>query len=205
MSRSAAAGNPDALPEPPDAPPASLPPLVSELVSIWRLHWEDDPRQPRHYPSGRYRFDAPHGEYPVTYGNRDQLATFREVYGDTRLIGPEQASRLLSHLAALRPLRLIPLDDARFLDVLEPRLDARLTTAIQYETTQRWSLALHSWYPDAEGLRYPSRHDVAEGRNYGLFLDRVQVDDLRWTNLGSLATLPRWCCMPPTNAGYKPA
>lgn len=57
---------------------------------MWRLHWEDDPRQPRRYPSGRYRFDAPRGEYPVTYGNRDQLATFREVYGDTRLIGPEQ-------------------------------------------------------------------------------------------------------------------
>lgn len=95
----------------------------------------------------------------------------------------------MSHLAALRPLRLIPLDDARFLDDLDPRLDARLTTAIQYETTQRWRLALHSWYPRAEGLRYPSRHNVAEGRNYCLFLDRVQIDDLRWTSLGPLATL----------------
>jgi hypothetical protein len=181
--------NPDALPEPPDSPPRSLPSLAEELVTVWRIHAEADPRTPRRYPTGRYRFDAPRGEFPVTYGNHDQLVTFREVYGDTRLIAAEQGARQLSHLASLRPLRLVRLDDPAILDALDPRLDQRLCTAKQYATTQRWSAALHRWYPRADGVRFPSRHSVATGLNYCLYLDRVVPTDLHWTCLGTLSAL----------------
>ncbi len=32
--------------------------------------------------SNRYRFDAPHAEYPVLYACASQVGTFAEVYGD---------------------------------------------------------------------------------------------------------------------------
>ncbi len=180
---------PDALPEPPDTPPAGLPPLVRELASAWRLHWEDDPLAPRRYPHGRYRFDAPDGEYPVTYGNRDRLACFLEVYGAMNLIAADQGGRLVSHLAVLRPLALVPLDDPATRRRLDPRLDARIATAIQYPVTQRWSRALHAWYPEADGLRYPSRH--ADGAlNYCFYLDRCGTPaDLRVDRQGRLDQL----------------
>ena len=148
----------DALPDPPTSPPPTLPPLVGDLASLWRLHWEDDPLAPRWHPRGKYRFDAPTGEYPVTYGNRDRLACFLEVYGMTGVVAAGQGSRLLSHLSALRPLHLVPLDDPAARRRLDPRLDARIATAIQYPVTQRWGRVLRDWYPQADGLRYPSRH-----------------------------------------------
>ena len=54
----------DLIPLPP-AQPAAIP-LVEEVVAVWRVHKEPDPRAPPRYPAGRYRFDAPAGEYPVT-------------------------------------------------------------------------------------------------------------------------------------------
>jgi hypothetical protein len=103
----------DRLPEPPEILPALVEP-VQEAVSLWRLHWGDEPLSLRRYPTGRYRFDAPAGEYPVTYGNKDRLACFAEVYGDARFIPAAEGERKLSFISALRPLWLIPLDDARF-------------------------------------------------------------------------------------------
>lgn len=165
----------DALPEPPGRRPAGLPALPREAVSLWRLHWEDDPLAPRRYPAGKYRFDAPAGEYPVTYGNRDRLACFAEVYGDLGLIPEAQGTRRLSLLSALRPLALAPLDDPAFRRRLDPRLDGRIATAKQYPATQRWSLALHTWFPEADGIRYTSRH-AERDHNYCLFLDRCGAD-----------------------------
>ena len=52
----------DRLPEPPERLPASFE-LVEEELSAWRLHCEEDPLEARRYPTGRYRFDAPAGEY----------------------------------------------------------------------------------------------------------------------------------------------
>lgn len=80
----------DRLPEPPDRLPVPFKPEEEEL-SAWRLHWEQDPLEARRYPTGRYRFDAPKGEYVALYCNADRLAVFAEVYGDVhpaeRLVG----------------------------------------------------------------------------------------------------------------------
>ena len=185
-----ATADPDRLPEPPDAPPASLPPLVRDLPTLWRLHREADPLTPRRYPTGRYRFDAPAGEYPVTYGNGDRLACFLEVYGGPSRIPATEGGRLLSQLIALRELRLVPLEDPATRRRLDPRLDGRIATALQYPVTQRWSRALHAWYPAADGLRYPSRHAGERALNYCLFLDRCGgAQDVRLHTLGALAEL----------------
>ncbi len=158
----------DRLPDPPLELPARIE-LADETVRLWRLHWEEDPLSPRRYPSGKYRFDAPSGEYPVTYGNRDRLGAFAEVYGDTRRIDSSQAARRLSLIVSRRPLRLVPLDNAPTQKRLG--LDGRINFSRQYPVTQRWSVALHTWLPETDGIRYLSRH-AAEQRNYCLFLDR---------------------------------
>ena len=162
----------DRLPEPPEILPAPVEP-VQEAVSLWRLHWGDEPFSLRRYPTGKFRFDAPAGEYPVTYGNKDRLACFAEVYGDARFIPAAEGERKLSFISALRPLWLIPLDDARFRSRLG--LDARITTAKQYAVTRRWSLRFHTWFPHVDGIRYSSRH-AGELHNYCLFLDRCATD-----------------------------
>jgi hypothetical protein len=46
----------DLIPLPPAQPAAIT--LIEEVVAVWRVHKEPDPR----YPTGRYRFDAPAGE-----------------------------------------------------------------------------------------------------------------------------------------------
>ena len=78
---------------PPAAPPAAIP-LVEDAIAVWRVHKERDPRRPPRYPAGKYRFDAPTSQYPVTYGNVDRLACFAEVYGDRRQILADQATRV---------------------------------------------------------------------------------------------------------------
>jgi hypothetical protein len=52
----------DRLPEPPERLPAPFE-LAEEELFAWRLHREEDPLEARRHPSGRYRFDAPSGEY----------------------------------------------------------------------------------------------------------------------------------------------
>jgi len=164
------AGQPltDVLPEPPTEAPAAIA-LVTEAVSAWRLHWEVDPLRPPLRTTGVYRFDAPAGEFPVLYANRDRLACFAEVYGDTGTIEASQGPRHLSLVSALRPLRLVALDDA--LTRRRCGLDGRIGTAKQYAVTQQWSRSFHVWFPEADGLRYSSRH-AGEQHNYALFLDR---------------------------------
>ena len=174
----------DLIPLPPAALPAAIP-LVEEVIAIWRVHQEPDPRTPPRYPTGRYRFDAPAGQYPVTYGNVDRLACFAEVYGDRRQILADQATRSLSLLIARRPLRLVTLDEARVFLALE--LDARINTTRRYDRTQPWSLALHTWLPDADGIRFSGRK-AGTLPNYCLFLDRC-ADDLDLYTQGQLRDL----------------
>lgn len=81
--------NGDRLPEPSKRLSAPFD-LTEEEVSVWRLHWEEDPLEARHYPAGRHRFDAPSGEYASLYCNADRLAVFAEVYGDVRVIEANQ-------------------------------------------------------------------------------------------------------------------
>ena len=174
------------LPEPPARLLAPVTP-VEEVVSLWRLHWEEDPLHPRYYPTGKYRFDAPAGEYPTLYGNQDALGAFAEVYGDVGIIEAGQAARRLSVISARRPLRLIPLDDPHVLRRLG--LDARINVSKEYDRTQRWGLALYRGVPAADGIRYVSRHAVRH-LNYCLFLDRCGPD-LSVNVLGAIEDLRR--------------
>jgi hypothetical protein len=174
------------LPAPPSEPPGELPDLSEEtLSSSWRIHTEEDPRDPRRYPQGRWRFDAPAGEYAVTYVNLDPYAAFAEVYGDTRSIAPNQADRLFSSIWSERALRVVALDDPEVLAALG--LDLRISAAVEYPTTMAWSRALHEWYPQADGIRYLGRHATIK-LNYGLFLDRC-AEDLDFATDGKLGDL----------------
>ena len=174
----------DRLLEPPDRPPARFG-LVDEKLSTWRLHWEEDPLEARLYRTGIYRFDAPSGEYAALYCNADRLAVFAEVYGDVQLIEDEQKRRRLSHIISESILRLIPLDDPGTQKRLG--LDGRIGMSKQYPATQRWALALHRWCPEADGIRYLSRH-AGENRNYCLFPERC-AEKLRVEEHGEISTL----------------
>lgn len=98
--------SPEAIPWPGERP-AQLPPLEPELLAdTWRLHWEPDPILVRRYPTGRYRCDAPAGQFSVTYVNDDRLAVFAETYAQgSRLLAKSEADRLRSRLWSTRQLR----------------------------------------------------------------------------------------------------
>ena len=147
---------------------------VAEDLVVFRLHWDANPLRPKRHPHGRYRFDAPRdgAEYPVTYANLADHGAFAEVYGDTQLISERETDRRLGTLIANRPLRLIALDDPTVQKTL--RLDGRIAMSKQYATTMLWSRALHRWFPDADGIRYASRHAGGQFPNFCQFLDRCR-------------------------------
>lgn len=182
------AADPNYIPDPPPSAPKRLPKLVPDSPKeLWRLHWEADPRRPRRYAYGKFRFDAPAGEYSVTYANEDQSACFAEVYGDEQEIPPSQLERRLGRLTYARPLRLVPLDDGEALKALHPKLDLNISASTRYARTRAWSLALHAWYEDADGLLYLGRH-ATQRLNRCLFLDRC-AKDLIYEPVGKLQDL----------------
>ena len=162
------------VPYPPDQPPPALPRLKRQrLDASWRLHWEPNPlRRKRHRP-GLSRFDAPRGEYAVTYVNEDRMAPFAEVYGDRRVLTKSEAQRRWSRIHATRPLRILQLDAEGVAAAFG--LDLRIATELDYERTQGWSAAWHDWYPKADGIRYLGRKAMKH-LNYALFLDRCGAD-----------------------------
>lgn len=174
----------DRLPDPPERLPAPFE-LVKEEISAWRLHWEEDPLEARRYPAGRYRLDAPSGEYASLYCNADRLAVFAEVYGDVRIIEAREKERRLSRIFSQGPLRVVPLDDPGVQKRLG--LDGRIGMSKQYAVTQRWALSLYRWFPRADGIRYLSRH-AGENRNYCLFPERC-ADKLQVEEHGKISTL----------------
>lgn len=174
----------DRLPDPPERLPAPFE-LAEEKLSAWRLHWEDDTLEARRYPTGRYRFDAPAGEYATLYCNADRLAVFGEVYGDVRIIETSEKERRMSRIFSQEPLRVVPLDDPGVQKSLG--LDGRIGMSKQYSVTQRWALSFFRWFPEADGIRYLSRH-VGEARNYCLFLERC-AGKLRVEEHGEISTL----------------
>ena len=91
----------------------------------------------------------------------------------TRSIDSSQAGRRLSVIVSHRPLRLVPLDDAPTQKRLG--LDGGINFSKEHPITQRWSLALHTWLPEDDGIRYLFHH-AGEQRNYCLFLDRCGAD-----------------------------
>jgi hypothetical protein len=144
--------------------------LVEVTVEkAWRLHSDENPLRVSVHPTGRFRFDAPTGEYAVTYANLDQYACFAEVYGDEQEIPPTQVDRRLSFLTSARPLRLIQLDDGPHWSSFG--LDMSICSSVDYARTQLWSKRLHEWYPDADGIRYLGRH-AGVSQNLCLYLDR---------------------------------
>lgn len=175
----------DRLPEPPEHLPDPFE-LAEEEVSAWRLHWEEDPLEARRYPTGRYRFDAPSGEYAALYCNADRLTVFAEVYGDARVIEAGQRERRLSPIVSGENLRLVPLDDPGVQKRLG--LDGRIGMSKQYPVTRRWALSLLRWFPEAEGIRYLSRH-AGEARNYCLFPERC-AQKLAVEQHGEISSLP---------------
>ncbi len=164
----------EGLRSPPGERPDDLPELREiSVAAAWRLHWEPDPTDPPRHRRGKWRFDAPEGEYPVTYCNLDPYAAFAEVYGDARSIAPNQAKRALSTIWSERPLQVVDLDNSETLAKL--RLDLKISTCTEYRQTMVWSRALHAWYPGADGLRYLGRHATTR-LNLCLFLDRCGKD-----------------------------
>jgi hypothetical protein len=155
---------------PPKGQPDELPELFEvSLSAAWRIHSEPDPRNPPSYPRGKWRFDAPDGEYGVTYCNLDPYAAFAEVYGDTRSIAPNQAGRSLSTIWSERALQVVTLDNSETLAKLD--LDLKISTCTEYSRTMAWSKALHRWYPKADGIQYLGRHATTR-LNLCLLLDR---------------------------------
>jgi hypothetical protein len=173
------------IPYPPGRPPARPPALLEQEVEAWRLHHGADPTAALRHKRGKFRFDAPAGEYPVTYGNEDDYACFAEVYGDSGEIAPSDAGRYLSAVRSTRPLRLLALDDSHVLAALG--LDLRIATTVDYARSRLWGLRLHEWYPDCDGLRYLGRH-AARHLNFCLFLDRC-AGSLEPDTIGRLADL----------------
>jgi len=164
------------VPYPPDEPPADLPPLTEQpLDASWRLHWEPNPIRRKRHKRGLSRFDAPRGEYGVTYVNEDRMAPFAEVYGDVRVLTKSEAPRRWSRIWSKRPLRILRLDEEGVAAAFG--LDLRVATELDYERTQAWSAAWHGWYEDdaIDGIRYLGRKAMRH-LNYALFLDRCGAD-----------------------------
>jgi len=125
----------------------------------------------RTYSVPRYRFDAPHGEYPVLYACASKVGTFAEVYGDrARRLGEHEGERSLVRLMPRAPLPLVDLTDVRLLASLG--LDERISVGDDYAACQAWAHALWQGLPQIAGIRYRARKAGATVANVALFLDR---------------------------------
>jgi hypothetical protein len=159
-------------PPPLPRPAGPLPPFrpLGWTADLWRI--QNDPTiAPRAYPTPRYRFDAPAGEYPLFYACADELGAFAEVYGErARRLGGIEGARRLLRLRPTAPLPLVDLHDIRLLHALG--LDERVSIGDDYAACQAWALAFHRGWPDAAGLRYRARKAGASIANVALFLDR---------------------------------
>jgi len=143
---------------------------VPWTVALWRIQ-NGTEIVARAYPAPRYRFDAPHGEYPVLYACASQLGTFAEVYGDrARRLGEAEGGRYLVRLLPREPLLLVDLLDVRLLASLG--LDERISVGDDYATCQTWAHALWRGLPKIAGIRYRARKAGGTVTNVALFLDR---------------------------------
>ncbi len=153
-------------------PPATLPPITPILwtTDLWRIQ-NGMVSVGRTYTAPRYRFDAPHGEYPVLYACASKVGTFAEVYGDrARRLGEHEGERSLVRLVPRAPLPLVDLTDVRLLASLG--LDERISVGDDYAACQEWALTLWQGAPEIAGIRYRARKAGATVTNVALFLDR---------------------------------
>jgi len=101
-----------------------------------------------------------------------RLGCFAEVYGDAGVIeAAEIRRRSLFRLSSTRELQLLRLENGGVQKAF--RLDSRICNTKRYAVSQAWGLAFHEWYPEADGIRYKSRH-ASPGLNVCLFLDRCR-------------------------------
>lgn len=121
----------------------------------------------------------------MTYANEDRYATFAELYGNQQEIPPGDRTRILSRVAGTRPLKLLTIVEAEVQKGFG--LDLNISAVTDYPQTQAWSLSWHTWYPDADGIRYVGRHAVKK-LNYCFFLDCC-ADALRFKREGVLQEL----------------
>ncbi len=158
-------------------------------IDAWRLQRGGHPLDVKSYSTGKYRFDAPGGEYPAPlYANTFRLGCFAEVFGDTGVIeASEIRRRSLFRVSSTRTLRLLTLDDGGVQKAF--RLDSRICDTKVYEVSRAWGLAFHGWYPEADGIRYISRH-ASPHLNVCLFLDRC-MDAIRAEEVGRLVDLAK--------------
>jgi len=160
---------PRALPRPPGTLPEVNPLYWTAL--LWRIATHST-LEPHAHPTPRYRFDAPHGEYPALYTCAVDLGTFAETYVDRgRRLGPGEGQRYLLKLYPLMPLTLIDFHDARVLAAYD--LDERISVGDDYATCQDWALAIYRHEPEVAGICYRARKAGATIANVFLFADRA--------------------------------
>lgn len=142
----------------------------------------------RTYPTPRYRFDAPAGEYPTIYTNDSRVGVFAEVYVDRgRRLGSEDAGRRLVEIEPERPLPVVDLLSDNILTALD--LDERISTGEDYERCQQWALALYETLPELCGIRYGARCAGRATANLALFADRC-ASNVALKDHGRLEDLP---------------
>jgi len=162
------------LPDPPPSKPPDAPDLLGvRLDRHVRIHAEPDLLAKPAKSPGQYRFDAPSGEYPVTYTAASFEACVAEKFQDRRVIEYRHLTQSVSLVSSHRDLRLVPLHDSVALALFG--LDARIWTTVDYPTSRQWSLHLHTWYPAADGIYYRPRH-AHEQLACCLFLDRCRAE-----------------------------
>ena len=134
--------------------------------------------------AGRYRFDAPAGQYGVLYCGDDPYCAFIETFGhDTGInvvsLGDLRA-RTLARIELRRPLSLVDLTGAGLARI---GADNQLCDG-DYTVAQQWALALHDHPDQPDGINFRSRHDPSHLCT--AVFDRAK-DALTATTLGSLA------------------
>jgi hypothetical protein len=138
---------------------------------LWRIA-DQDSLSFRTYPSPRYRFDAPGGEFPALYTCALDLGVFAEAYVERgRRLGKNEARRHLLELRPRQPLALIDLHSDHVLAAFN--LDERISIGDDYVTCQAWALAIYQQYPDVSGIRYRARKAGALVANVLLYADRA--------------------------------
>lgn len=126
-------------------PPRLRPPPNGPLPGVRLLAWDGAlyriqdaaALDYRTYPSARYRFDAPVGQYPILYTNDSEVGVFAEVYTDRgRRLGSEDADRHLVKLVPTSPLPLVDLLSDGTLKNFE--LDERVSTDATHGISEKY-------------------------------------------------------------------
>jgi hypothetical protein len=123
--------------------------------------------------SGDSRFDAPAGEYSVLYAGSDVHCAFIETFGQSTganlVTVAALATRSISRIESVRPLRLVDLTGSGLARI---GADERLCSG-DHRLAQRWALALWRHPATPDGLLYRARHDPS--RTAVAVFDRAQM------------------------------